>query len=157
MILGSSIINESAFMECYKVKIHLSSALLYTECLLSINLPMCISARLKFTAAMEPFSSRRWRLVWPKQKAVVFVLNPKKLCNRCMAWFHSCWTDPVAHLLLKSSMPQLCFIVSSVSIINESENVKCYKVKIFTSAQPYCLQCVQNVFDLTTSGTREDI
>ena len=37
---------------------------------------------------MELFS-RSWRLYWPKQKAVVLMLNPKKLCHTCMATFHS--------------------------------------------------------------------
>ena len=34
---------------------------------------------------MELFSRRRWRLDRPKQKAVVFMLNSKKLCKTCMA------------------------------------------------------------------------
>ena len=34
---------------------------------------------------MEFFSSRRLRLYQPKQNAVVCMLNPKKLCNTCMA------------------------------------------------------------------------
>ena len=33
---------------------------------------------------MELFSSRRWRLYRPKQKAVVFMFNPQKLCNASM-------------------------------------------------------------------------
>ena len=31
---------------------------------------------------MEIFSSRRWRLHWPKQKSVVLLLNPNKLCMK---------------------------------------------------------------------------
>ena len=58
---------------------------------------------------MELFNSKRWRLYWPKQKAVVFMLNPKKYAS--LAWHNSimfdCLADPVVHLLpLKSSMPQ---------------------------------------------------
>ena len=37
------------------------------------------------TTVMELFSRRRWRLDLPKQKAVVFVLNPEKLSNTFMA------------------------------------------------------------------------
>ena len=45
----------------------------------------------------------RWRLYRPKQKAVVFMSNPPKICSPCMALFHTCLT--VVHLLLlKSSM-----------------------------------------------------
>ena len=45
-----------------------------------------------YTLAMELFSRRRWRLDRPKQKAVVFMLNPTNLCNTCMSSFHRCLT-----------------------------------------------------------------
>ena len=62
-----------------------------------------------FIVDKEIFSCRRRRLYRPKQKAVVFMLNHKKLYNSCKAKFHSCdcWADPDVHLiLLKSSMQQ---------------------------------------------------
>ena len=40
---------------------------------------------LRLGQCMELFSSRRCRLDRPKQKAVVFMLNPKKLSNTCLA------------------------------------------------------------------------
>ena len=53
---------------------------------------------------MELFSSRRWRLDRPKQKAVVFVLNPKNYAAD--AWHNS----TVARLLLlKSSMTKYLY------------------------------------------------
>ena len=45
-----------------------------------------------FSIGMELFSSRRWRIDWPMQKAIVFMLNPQKLCNTCMTSVHKCLT-----------------------------------------------------------------
>ena len=39
-------------------------------------------------------------------KAVVFMLNPKKLCNTIMAKFHCCLTLGPIQLLISSSMVQ---------------------------------------------------
>ena len=50
--------------------------------------------------SMELFSSRRWRLERPKQKAVVFMFNSNKLCKTCMAWFHWCLTVGPIQLLV---------------------------------------------------------
>ena len=48
-------------------------------------------SHLLLSLGMELISSRRWRLDQPKQKAVVFMLKLKNLCNTCMAYFHSVW------------------------------------------------------------------
>ena len=48
--------------------------------------------QVQFCVGMELFSSMRWRLHRPKQKAVVFMLNPPKIYNTCVEKFHSCWT-----------------------------------------------------------------
>ena len=75
--------------------------------------------------AMELFSSRRWRLDRPKQKAVVSMLNPKIYATHAwhifivvwlLGWL-SCrspyskelyaWADPVARLLQKNSMAEV--------------------------------------------------
>ena len=41
--------------------------------------------------SMEVFSSRRWRLYRPKQNAVLFMSNLKRLCNTCMAYSIIVW------------------------------------------------------------------
>ena len=47
---------------------------------------------LAMEGAGGPFNSGRLWLYRPKQKAAVFMLNPKKLSNTCMAKFDSCLT-----------------------------------------------------------------
>ena len=52
---------------------------------------------------MELFSSRRWRLSRSKQKAVVFMSTPRKLCTKwhgIISYMFDCWADPVVHLFL---------------------------------------------------------
>ena len=59
---------------------------------------------------MELFSSRRWRLDRPKQKAVVFMFNSKNMqdMHGMIPKLFDCRADPVAHLLLrKSSMSKV--------------------------------------------------
>ena len=63
------------------------------------------------TLSMELFSSRRWRLYRPKQKAVVFMLNLKTFYNKHMALFHRCLTVG-SILLVKSSMHYLSLSLS---------------------------------------------
>ena len=58
------------------------------------------------TLSMELFSSRRWRLYRPKQKAVVFMLNLKTFYNKHVALFHRCLTVG-SILLVNSSMHYL--------------------------------------------------
>ena len=54
------------------------------ECTFNCPVPRFSS---QIRPAMELFSRRRWRLDRPKQKAVVFVLNPKNYATR--AWHNS--------------------------------------------------------------------
>ena len=62
-------------------------------------------------SAMELFSSRKWRLDRPKQKAVVYMLKHPKIMQHLhgiISKLFDCWANPVVHLiLLKSSMNQL--------------------------------------------------
>ena len=46
---------------------------------------LALAGGINNSKGMELFSSKRWKLDRFKQKAVVFVLNPEKLCNTCKA------------------------------------------------------------------------
>ena len=61
---------------------------------------------------MEFFSSRRWRLHWPKQKAIVYMSNPKQLCSTRMASFHTSLTVGQIHCS-SSSTKELHGLVDS--------------------------------------------
>ena len=82
----------------------------FLSCILTLHLSVLTNV-LCILSLMEVFSSRRRRLYWPKQKAVVFMSNPKKLCSTCMALFNSCLTVvpiPVVHLILQKSSTSHC-------------------------------------------------
>ena len=93
------------------------------------------NAKLFFVRAIsfQPWDSNPWttelfrsRLYRPKQKVVVFILNPKKLCNTCMAKFHSCLTVGPIQLFISFLYPywlssiQLAHIFLQVTLFHFS-------------------------------------
>ena len=69
---------------------------------------------------MELFSSGRWRLYRPKQKVVVLMSIPPKLCSTCLELFHACLTVGPIQLFIsfykvKNSMFGVIGLVWNVS------------------------------------------